>query len=366
MTKYIISRLYRLMINSIAYLLCLCLFSLTAPAISNGDDDIITILAVGDIYLGGSAAPYLKQNSYSYPFEPTKNILKDSDIAVANLEAPLTHRRDAFMEKEFILKMDPDAAGAIKAAGFDVVTLANNHIMDYGQDGLQDTINFLDKAELKHTGAGKDLKNARTPAIISIKNKKIAFLAYSKVFPEEFYATKESGGTAQGIFEYVRYDIMEIKKQVDFVIVSFHWGEELMKYPKEYQIKLAHLAIDSGAGLIIGHHPHVLQGVERYKNGLIFYSLGNFAFGSVSQSIPEGMIAIVKFSNNRIGSAEIIPLNVNNKEVLFQPKPLQGEKAENAIKNIQEVSDRFQLSFMTKEGKGFIRFDEELKSAALP
>ena len=350
----------------IKYILCLCLLFLTAPVISCADDDVITVLAVGDIYLGGSAAPYLKQNSYLYPFEPTKSILKDSDIAVANLEAPLTRRTAPFMEKEFILKIDPDATGAIKAAGFDVVTLANNHIMDYGQDGLQDTINFLDKADLKHAGAGRDLKDARMPAIISIKNKKIAFLAYSKVFPEEFYATKESGGTAQGIFEYVRYDIIEIKKQVDFVIVSFHWGEELMKYPKEYQIKLAHLSIDSGASVIIGHHPHVLQGIERYKNGLIFYSLGNFAFGSISQSMPEGMIVIVKFSNNRIGSAEFIPLNVNNKEVLFQPKPFQGERAENAIKNIQEISDRFQLSLTAKGGKGFIRLDEELKSASLP
>ncbi len=348
----------------IAYLLCL--FFLTIPAISGADDGLITILAVGDIYLGGSVNPYLKQNGYSYPFEPTKNILKDSDITVANLEAPLTQRPDAFMQKEFILKMDPEVAGAIKAAGFGVVTLANNHIMDYGQDGLQDTIKLLDKADLKHVGAGKDLKDARTPAIVGIKNKKIAFLAYSKVFPEEFYATRESGGTAQGIFEYVRYDIMEIKKQVDFVIVSFHWGEELTKYPKEYQIKLAHIAIDSGASVIIGHHPHVVQGIERYKNGLIFYSLGNFVFGSVGQSMPEGMIAIVKFSNNRIDSAEIIPLNVNNKEVLFQPKPLQGERAENAIKNIQEISDRFQLNLMAKEGKGVIRLDEELKSASLP
>ncbi|HKZ47098.1 MAG TPA: hypothetical protein VJ202_06935 [Thermodesulfobacteriota bacterium] len=82
--------------------------------------------------------------------------------------------------------------------------------------------------------------------------------------------------------------------------------------------------------------------------------------------MPEGMIVIVKFSNNRIGSAGIIPLNVNNKEVLFQPKPLQGERAENAIKNIQEVSDRFQLNLMVKEGKGFIRLNEELKSASLP
>ncbi|MBI3398684.1 MAG: CapA family protein [Deltaproteobacteria bacterium] len=352
--------------NSLAYLVCLCIFYLTAPAISNGDDDVITIVAVGDIYLGGSASSYLKQRGYAYPFESTKNTLNSADIVVVNLEAPLTNRTETFMNKEFVLKANPDAAEAIKTAGFDVATLANNHIMDYGPEGLKDTINSLNKEGISYTGAGEDLSKARKPAILNVKNKKIAFLAYSKVFPEEFYATNDSSGTAPGLFEYVRHDIKKAKQHADIIIVSFHWGEELLKYPKEYQIKLAHLAIDSGANLIIGHHPHVIQGIERYRGGLIFYSLGNFVFGSIGQSMPEGMIVIVRFNSDKIISAEIIPLNVNNKEVLFQPKPLQGEKAEAVIKNIQEISDRFKLNIMAKEGKGYIQLGEELKSASLP
>lgn len=352
--------------NSITYLLCLCLLYPIAK-VFGVDDDAITIVAAGDLYLGGTANPYLKQSGYSYPFESTKYVLKNADIAVVNLEAPLTNRTATFMDKEFVLKANPDSTEAIKAVGFDVATLANNHIMDYGQEGLRDTITALNKRGVSYTGAGEDLNNARKPAILNVKNKKIAFLAYSRVFPEEFYATDISGGTAPGLFEYVRDDIKKIKKDADIVIVSFHWSEELLKYPKEYQIKLAHLAIDSGANLIIGHHPHVIQGIEKYKNGLIFYSLGNFAFGSISQSSPEGILAAVRFKSNQIISAEIIPLNVNNKEVFFQPKVLEGERAEVAMRNIQEISDRFKLTIiMAREGKGYIQLNEELKSASLP
>ena len=349
----------------IALFVLIYLVFLIIPAQSH-DADIITIVAVGDLYLGGSANNYLKQNGYSYPFEYTKNILHNADIAMANLEAPLTNRTDAFMEKEFVLKHSPDAVGAIKNAGFDVLTLANNHIMDYGPAGLQDTMSILDKAGIKHTGAGKNSKAARTPVIVKIKNKKIAFLAYSLVFPEEYYATDDSSGTAQGVFDNIKSDIKNISKHADIIIISFHWGEEKMKYPKEYQVQLAHLAIDNGASLVIGHHPHVIQGVEKYKNGLIFYSLGNFVFGSFGQAIlerPEGMIALLSFSQNGVISGEIIPLNVDNRDVLFQPKPLHSEKFDAAIKNIQEISSRFQVKLDAKAGKGSLRFNDKLSIA---
>lgn len=344
----------------IAIFVLIYLVFLIIPAQSH-EADVITIVAVGDMYLGGSATNYLKQKGYSYPFEYTKNILHNADIAMANLEAPLTHRTDAFMEKKFILKHSPDAVEAIKSAGFDALTLANNHIMDYGPGGLQDTMDILNKTGIKHTGAGKNSKAARTPVIVNIKNKKIAFLAYSLVFPEEYYATDDSSGTAQGILDNIKSDIKDIKKDVDIVIISFHWGEEQMKYPKEYQVKLARLAIDNGARLVIGHHPHVIQGVEKYKNGLIFYSLGNFVFGSFGPAIPqrpEGMIAILSFSQNGVISGEIIPLNVDNRDVLFQPKPLQSEKFEDAIRNIQDISSKFQVKLDAKAGKGYLRFND--------
>ena len=161
--------------------LCLCFLIVAQAAASEGDEDAVTILAVGDVYIGGSAEFYLKKNGYSYPFRETENIIRNSDIALANLEAPLTESVNVLMEKKFVLKTAPATASAIKTAGFDVVTLANNHIMDYGADGLKDTIDLLDKAGIRHTGAGQDLKEARTPAILNIKGTRVAFLAYSNV-----------------------------------------------------------------------------------------------------------------------------------------------------------------------------------------
>lgn len=341
---------------------CLCFLIVAQAAASESDEDAVTILAVGDVYIGGSAEFYLKKNGYSYPFRETENIIRNSDIALANLEAPLTESVNVLMEKKFVLKTAPAAANAIKTAGFDVVTLANNHIMDYGADGLKDTIDLLDKAGIKHTGAGQDLKEARTPAILNIKGTRVAFLAYSNVFPEEFYATENSAGTAQGLYEHIKSDIKNISKHLDILVVSFHWSEELARHPKEYQIRLAHLAIDNGADLVVGHHPHVIQGVERYKDGIVFYSLGNFAFGSFGQT-PEGIMAIVKLSKGRIISAEIIPLNVNNKEVFFQPKPLQGEGAVSVIDDIRDISSRFGLILTVKEGKGLL-LPGEMEAAA--
>lgn len=341
------------------------LFLSAIPAICRAGDDTITILAVGDIYLGGSANAFLKQKGYSYPFEAMKDIVANADIAVANLEAPATNHVEVFMEKEFIVKTSPEAIEAIKGSGFDVVTLANNHIMDYGAIGLKDTIELLDKAKIRYAGAGKDLKHARMPAIINIKGTKIAFLAYSKVFPEEFYATNESSGTAPGFIEYVRDDIKDIKKLADIIVVSFHWSEELLKYPKEYQVKLAHLSIDSGASLVIGHHPHVIQEIERYKDGLILYSVGNFIFGSYGQYRAEGVMILVKFTKSRIASAEIIPLNINNKEVSFQPQLFNDDKAQEILQHIQELSES-PLMLTVIKGKGYLRFAEGVKAAALP
>ena len=344
------------------------LFLSAIPAICRAGDESITILAVGDMYLGGSAGAFLKQRGYSYLFEATKDIVANADIAVANLEAPATNHEEVFMEKEFVIKTRPEAIDAIKAAGFDVVTLANNHIMDYGAIGLKDTIELLDKAKIRYTGAGNDLKHARRPAIVNVKGKKIAFLAYSKVFPEEFYAANESSGTAPGFIEYVRDDIKNIKKSADIIIVSIHWSEELLKYPKEYQVKLAHFAIDSGASLVIGHHPHVIQGIEKYKDGLILYSLGNFIFGSYSKFGAEGMIVVVQFMNNQISSAEIIPLNVINEEVLFQPRPLTDERASAVIQDIQEISNGLQqdLMLLVKDGKGVVSLNKGISSVSLP
>jgi poly-gamma-glutamate synthesis protein (capsule biosynthesis protein) len=304
-------------------LLILLLPLIALPAFAGEGE--ITLVATGDLLLGGSAAPTIKQHDFDYPFRDVSSIFHAADIAMANLEAPLTRQNEPVEDKRFTFKVDPSAAAAIQRAGLTVLTLANNHIGDFGPIGVTDTIAALRPYGLRYTGAGADLKSARKATAIATANGSVGFLAYSNSFPKDFYAKADRPGTAPGYADFVRHDIKQLRQFVDYVVVSFHWGAELMTKPKEYQQRLAKLAIDSGAQVIIGHHPHVLQGVEFYNGGVIYYSLGNFAFGSYSHNAKIGGLARVTLTEGKVSTAEILPLNVANHEVLFRPRRLNAD-----------------------------------------
>ncbi|MBE0501293.1 MAG: CapA family protein [Desulfuromonadales bacterium] len=290
----------------------------------------ITLIAAGDLLLGGSAAATVQRHGFDYPFLGISDILHSADIAMANLEAPLTRQSEPVADKRFTFKVDPAAAAALQRTGLTVLTLANNHIGDFGPTGVTDTIAALRPYGLRYTGAGKDLKQARRPTAIATEGGSVGFLAYSNTLPKDFYARSDRPGTAPGYPDFVRDDVQRLRTFVDYVVVSFHWGAELMTEPKEYQQRLARLAIDNGAQVVIGHHPHVLQGVEFYNGGVIYYSLGNFAFGSFSRNAKTGGLARITLADGGIKTAEILPLNVANYDILFQPQPL-AKDAEFAI-----------------------------------
>ncbi len=300
----------------------------------------IVVDATGDIMLAGKGTGIYTRMGYDYPFASLTGELKDCDIAVGNLEAPITRHGKEFTGKKYRFRVGPVAAKALRKAGFSVLTLANNHMMDYGGVGLEETLRHLDNAGIFHTGAGKNLDWARKPAVKSVGGKTIAFLAYSKTLPSQFYAGHDHPGTAPGFETLYARDISEAKSVADYVIVSFHWGAEKASTPRLYQVAAAHGAIDAGADVVIGHHPHVLQGVERYKNGIIFYSLGNFAFGSMSRSSDVGAIARITLEDG-IKEAEVIPLNVCNHEIRFQPKVLTGKRALDVMNRLDHLSEQF-------------------------
>ncbi|HMC13980.1 MAG TPA: CapA family protein, partial [Gallionellaceae bacterium] len=146
--------------------------------------------------------------------------------------------------------------------------------------------------------------------------------------------------------------------QADIVLVSFHWGQEGKTELREYQTHLGHLAIDSGASAVIGHHPHILQGIERYKDGLILYSLGNFTFGSYSINSSRSAVAQLHFRNGRLQKLQMFPINVNNFEVQFQPQPLHGEEADDVIANLQTLSAALNTEVRNDQGIGIITLDK--------
>ena len=172
-------------------------------------------------------------------------------------------------------------------------------------------------------------QEALKEASFNLRGQTFALIGFSATFPEEFWATDTSAGTAFPYEEDLRRVIPHLDSLYDVVIVSFHWSAEKREYPKDYQVELAHICIELGADLIIGHHPHVVQGVEIYQGVPIFYSLGNFAFASYSETARIGLIAVVDFAEGKAVNIKAIPINVFNAEVNFQPQLIQdGEKSE--------------------------------------
>ena len=329
-------------------------------------DEQLIVAAVGDLMLGNRTEPFLKEFGPAYPFNDVMPFFGKADVVVGNLESPISLRGTAVENKKFTLRAGPVAAQALKSAGFRVVTLANNHTMDFGPLALQDTLAALDENGILYTGAGMDLVDARAPALLKVKGRTLAFLAYSLTFPLEFFASAGRPGTAPGYAEFVKADIEAIRPQADLVIVSFHWGAELMIAAKDYQVELGRQAIDWGADLVLGHHPHVLQELEVYKGRLIAYSLGNFVFGSESNRTNSSMILLLTFQGNRLARVEAVPLDVNNYRVKYRPRVLIGRPATEALDNINAASTRFATKLTIADDRGFLDLPvqaEQQKSA---
>lgn len=319
----------------------------------------LIISAVGDIMLDGTARPVLAKLGYDYPFVKVRQYFADAQIVFGNVEGPLTDRGAPDQNKKFVFHSPPTkVSAALKRAGFNVVSLANNHTLDYGADGLTQTIETLDAAGIRHAGAGANLMAARQPVLFQTDNHLVAILAYSMTLPESFFAAKNKAGTAFGHEEHVREDVMAARKQADIVLVSFHWGQERKTELRDYQIRLGRLAIDSGASAVIGHHPHTLQGIEHYKDGIILYSLGNFTFGSYSINSPHSAVAKLHYRNSRLQKLLLFPINVNNFEVQFQPQPLHGEAADAVIAELRSLSAALNTDVRNENGVGVVILDE--------
>lgn len=266
----------------------------------------LTIVAVGDIMLGRGAEKDLSKKKVIFPFEKIQSFTSTADICFGNLESPISSRGRA-ARKKYCFRASTPVVQGLSYAGFDILSLANNHSLDYGPEALLNTIQILKRNHILCVGAGKNLDQARKAVVFSIKKNRIVFLAYNSTFPESFYANIDKPGIAPSKLKFIRQDIEQNKKS-DIVVVSFHWGEEYTETPTEKQRKLAHLAIDSGADLVLGHHPHVIQGLEFYKKKLIVYSLGNFIFDQRFGNTSKSFILKCVFAKKKLSKAVIIPI----------------------------------------------------------
>lgn len=302
--------------------------------VANPNDPTITLLFSGDVTLGESFAESVG-NDYKWAFAEMDEY-RQADLAMVNLETPLTTATDPLPGKQFSFKSDPELATKILTdGGVDIVTLANNHAMDYQEAGLTETLNTLSQAGIEHVGAGQTVQDARRPQVIDVKGQRIAYLGY---YTADFQiAGITTPGTNYAEEARIAEDIRALRSQVDWIVVNYHWGEELATHPADWQQQLAYFTIDQGADLVVGHHPHVLQGAEIYKGRPIAYSLGNFIFGGNSRSDYD--TAVLKVSvNDRQMKAEFLPVEVRG----YQPKVVADAPGQAILQQIADRSSGFQ------------------------
>lgn len=297
-------------------------------------DDVLTIIATGDVM----PARYVEQrmralNDYTYPFHNVAEFLKSGDITFGNLETPLLAGKNV-PTNTMVFRADPAITAGLSFAGFDVMSLANNHTMNYQVPGLTTTLQALKKANIAYAGAGKNTDAAHTPVILTAKGKKVAFFAYNEqTIPPGYHgtATANTPGIAAMDIETVKADVQNALKEADIVVVSMHAGREYRKEPTQFQKDFAHAAIDAGASVVLGSHPHVVQPLEYYGNGIIFYSLGNFVFDQFfSEDVKTGLAVKILITDGAKPTAELFPVRLDT----VQPRILEGQEREDTLKQL--------------------------------
>ena len=296
--------------------------SSAAVAASTAAADVeVTLTAVGDVRLDGPVAAIAAKDGDAAPSRAVKELLA-ADIEFANLETPVTGR-GAKTPKTWNFRAKPAYLNIVKEAGFTVLNIANNHVWDYGRDGFLDTLKALEKGGWTYVGGGRDRAAAEEVRLFEFEGLTVGLLGLTSTHPEAGWAGKNKPGVAYSDYARLPDIVGRAKKRCDVLVVSFHGGTELADAPNDIQKAVAHAAVDAGADLFLGHHPHVLQPVELYKGKPVFYSLGNFLFVSPTPTTRPTVIARFRLAKDGVRRIDLTPLDTN----YGRPKPASAEFA---------------------------------------
>lgn len=290
----------------------------------------IVLLFAGDIYMSDYVTKtYDKTGINGILSKELQEEFSAADIVMVNQEFAFSSRGTKAPNKQFTFKVDPKYVAAFTDMGIDIVTLANNHSLDFGEEALMDSFTTLKDAGIMYSGAGNNLVEAREIKYIEIQDRRIAYLSASRVIPETGW---NAGSNKPGLLTTydptnLVEDIKEARQASDFVVVYVHWGIERATKPEAYQRNLAKAYIDAGADIVIGSHPHVLQGIEYYNGKPIVYSLGNFMF------------------YNAIAQTAVLKVTVNEQnETILQLLPAKAENAQTSLITLENRVQEFYKS----------------------
>jgi poly-gamma-glutamate synthesis protein (capsule biosynthesis protein) len=288
-------------------------------------------MAVGDVMLGWEVGRKIKKVGVGAPWTGVKRYFDEADLVVANLECVISNLGARWPSKLIHLRAPLKAAESLVAGGIDVVSVANNHALDFGREAFMDSVRRLDAQGIEHAGGGANADAAREPVIVEENGLKLAFLGYVLPFSSkttfntrEWQATASKAGLTIGTADAVRQDVNRVKDSVDIVVVMVHGGLEGRGRPSAAQRTFANAALDAGASLVLGHHPHVLQGYAKRGDKLIAFSLGNFIFARFDGRENDSAILDVTLTLDGVASLDWIPVVIRNNGI---PRPATAAEA---------------------------------------
>lgn len=340
----------------LAVLLLLFLIISCSPPPETAAPPEFTLVAVGDVMLDGLTSARLRHYDPGYPFAASAPLLKEGELVFANLECPISRRGEA-ASKPYTFCADPLAVDALTAAGINLVSLANNHILDYGADALEDTFELLEERGIAYAGAGRNEEEARKGVFLEINGVKTAVLAYSGIFKHGYPAWRAGPDNAGTLFypekEQFSADIRKAGQWADVVVVSLHWGDEYTYEVNEEQRETGRLAVESGADLVLGHHSHTPQGIEIYKGRPIVYSLGNFLFYPFTKTFcNESFILQASVGKNGVAEMRLLPVLLGDS----QPYPATGPEAVRLRSLITGLLDQCGTAWETEGDQIIVRW----------
>jgi len=315
-----------------------------------------SVIVVGDIMLGGRTRSRLAEHGSDYPFAAVLPLLRRSRVVVGNLEGPFAEKARR-QQRNFSYRVKPSLASALARANISVLTLANNHLLDCGRSGVLETLDALGRAGLAPLGAGTNEAEAHRPVIRQAGPWRIGLLGY--YWNRRTAATADLPGSAMDPAEALKADIRALRGRADRIVAIFHWGVPYVREPSPEDRAKARLAIDLGADAVIGHHPHVIQPFEVYRGRPIFFSVGNFAFGS-GNSRSEGLLVAIRFEESST-LVTAYPLYVKNRDprVNYQPKVLKGNRANHLLQGLADVSGSNGSLLTIDQGRGTLTLPHE-------
>lgn len=308
----------------------------------------------GDVMIGRLVNQVISEKGYSYPWGNILQLLHKNDLNIINLETTLT-KSEKKVTKVFNFKSDPDKVQTLIEGKIDVVNLANNHILDFNQEGFFETLKILEQKNIKYVGVGKNIDEARKPIIIKKDKTKIGIIGYTDNEPG-WIATKTKPGINYievGNIEKVINDIKDIKTQVDLLILSIHWGPNKIERPTKEFINFAHQMIDAGVDIIHGHSAHIFQGIEIYKNKIIMYNTGDFVDDYMvypDLRNDHSFLFRVKIINSKIKNIELVPVIISNMQVNLAKE----NEAQEILNRMKMLCSEFKTKVEIKNKKGFI------------